>query len=178
MSRILLVMMLTLSLTSGGRLKYENGRHVVLPSSRLMGCASSSCSQLWQDEDANAIYPREVTVDIFGSTGSESCLRGVTALYEKSVSIDDVKAAIDQRYGKWAYADTATLPVKLWRVESEKFAISLTVTKDRTGGPTADEARAQSMGQVFGYGERSNVAEAGMPQVIYIAFVGSKCSSQ
>jgi hypothetical protein len=60
------------------------------------------------------------------------------------------------------------------RVEPEKFAIQLAVTDERTGGVTPDQARAQALG----YGERSNMAEKGMKQVIYLAFAGTKCGSQ
>lgn len=164
-------------LASSGRAKHENGTRIVLPNPKLLGCRSSSCFQLWQDNSAelDAIYPRQVTIDIFGDG---SCPRGITALYEESVSTEDIKAALDQRFGKWAKADNATLPVKLWRVEPEKFAIQLAVTDDRTGEVAPEQARAQALGQAFGYGERSNVAEGGMKQVIYLAFVGTKCAGQ
>jgi hypothetical protein len=152
----------------------ENGGHIVLPNGQLMSYKSSSCSQLYSDAGPNDIYPRQVIVDFFGSNGSESCLRGVEAVFEKSVSIDDLKAAIDQRYGKWAFADSP----KLWRVEPQKFVIQLGVTEDQTKGAKRDPKRAQAFSQLFGHGERSNVAEAGMPQVIFIAFVGLKCSSE
>lgn len=44
--------------------------------------------------------------------------------------MNDVKAAIDERYGKWANASNSTAPVKLWRVEPEKLAIQLAVNDD------------------------------------------------
>ncbi len=177
MKRVIAAIILMIGLTSCGRVKHENGRHVVLPNPKLLGCRSSGCSQLWQDNpaEANAIYPREVIVDLLGNN---PCSFGVVALYEKSVSMDDLKASIDERYGKWARADNATLPVKLWRVEPRKFAIQLAVTEDRTEGMAPDQALAQALGQALGYGERSNVAEEGMKQVIYLAFAGTKCGGQ
>lgn len=173
----MVAVMATMGLASCGQVKHENGRHVVLPSSKLLGCTSSGCSQLWQDNpaEANAIYPRQVIIDIFGN---DSCPRGVAALYEKSISTDDIKAALDQRYGKWALAETATLPVKLWRVEPEKFAIQLAMTDDRTQERTGDQALAQALSQTFEHSERSNVAEGGMKQVIYLVFAGTKCGPQ
>ncbi len=88
---------------------------------------------------------------------NQNCLYGVTALYDKSVSVDDVKTAIDERYEKWAHADSANSPVKLWRVEPEKFAIQLSVAGKED--------------------EKKNIGEAGTKQAIYIAFGGrSACN--
>jgi hypothetical protein len=76
----------------------------------------------------------------------------MTALYDKSIPLDDIKAAIDKRYGKWAVPEFANSPLKLWRVEPEKFAITLS---------TADKKD-----------EKRNIAEAGTKQALYIAFGG------
>lgn len=43
------------------------------------------------------------------------------------VPLDNIKAAIDERYGKWAVPEFLNSPLKLWRVEPEKFAIQLSV---------------------------------------------------
>ena len=83
---------------------------------------------------------------------NQNCLYGMTALYDKSISLDDVRAAIDERYGKWALPGFEKSAMKLWRVEPEKFAIQLSVA-DKT-----DEQR--------------NIADAGTKQAIYIAFGG------
>jgi hypothetical protein len=172
-----LVVMATMGAKSSGQIDHENGIDLVLPNSQLLLCKSSTCSQLWEDKPAkvDAIYPRQLIVDIFGDG---KCPRGIMALYEKSVSIDQLKASIDSRYGKWALADNATSRVKLWRVESEKFAIQLAVTGSRDVSLTKDQARADAIGRGFGYGDRSDVTEAGMKQVIYIAFTGTKCGGQ
>jgi len=63
-----------------------------------------------------------------------------------------------------------TAPVKLWRVDPEKFAIQLSVTKDRTKQATREERNAEAIRQIFDRRQRSNVSEGGMDQVIYIAF--------
>jgi hypothetical protein len=171
---VLLAAITTISFAPRATFEPESGGHIVLPNEKLMSCKSSSCSQLFSEGGPNDIYPRQVNVDFFGGAGSESCLRGVTAVYEKSVPIEDLKSAIDQRYGKWGYANSP----KLWRVEPQKFAIQLGVTEDRPKGATRDQTRAQALGQAFGYGDRGNVTDVGMPEVIYIAFVGSKCNSE
>ena len=41
------------------------------------------------------------------------------------------------------------------------------VTEDRTKGAARDQKRAQPFSQLFGYGERSNVAEAGMARNLH-----------
>lgn len=114
-------------------------------------------------------------VDIFGDG---PCTLGLQAIYEKSVSLDDLKASIDEQYGKWALSSNSSSPVKLWRVESEKLAIQLSVTTDRTKELTREEKNAYVFGQLFDKRGMSNVAEGGMPQVIYIAFTDTKCSPQ
>jgi hypothetical protein len=90
---------------------------------------------------------------------NQSCLYGMTALYDKSVPVGDVKAAIDERYGKWAVPlEDPSGPVKLWRVQPEKFAIQLSVGDKTT--------------------EKMNIADVGTKQAIYIAFGGrSACTT-
>lgn len=177
MKAVIAIGILMIGLTSYGQLKPESGKHVVLPNPKLLGCRSSSCSQLWEDNRArtDVIYPRQITVDFFDT---DHCPLGVTALYGKSVSMDDLKAALDERYGKWALSSNATSPVKLWRVEPEKFAIQLAVTQDRAQEITPDQALGEEFARAFDHRERSNVAEGGMKAVIYIAFAGTKCGAQ
>jgi len=104
--------------------------------------------------EANAVFPKQLIIDM-----NQSCLYGMTALYDKSIPVEDVKAAIDERHGKWALPlnDDAAGPVKLWRVEPEKFAISLSIADKKD--------------------EKRNIAESGTKQAIYIAFGGrSACN--
>ena len=70
-----------------------------------------------------------------------------------------LRCALDERYGKWAYAENedAGIPVKRWRVEPEKFVIQLSVTDKKD--------------------EKMNIAEAGTKQAIYIAFGGKTACS-
>lgn len=177
MKRVIVAVSLILGLASYGRVNQKNGKHIVLPNSRLLGCKSSSCSQLWADNSlsSEAIYPRQLMVDIFGEA---PCPLGLAAIYEKSISLDDLKASIDGQYGKWALPSNADSPVKLWRVEPEKFAIQLSVTEDRTKEATTEEKYADAISHLVDQRKRSNPAEGGMGQVIYIAFTNAKCGSQ
>jgi hypothetical protein len=53
---------------------------------------------------------------------------GLTAVYDKSVTIDDVEASINEHYSKWVYGKP-TPNLKLWRIEPEKFVIQLSSHK-------------------------------------------------
>jgi hypothetical protein len=157
MKHIMLAMMFMMSLTSYAQVKQETGKHVILPSSKLLKCVSFDCSQLWQDKppDPNDIYPKQVVVDLLKN---DYCPTGVMAHYDKSVSIEVLKAAVDERYGKWAMPEFKTGPVMLWRVESEKFVISVS---------TVDKQEEERDG-----------LEPGTKTVIYLSFQPTKCGSQ
>ena len=169
MNRFIAVSIFVMSLTFCGQVRRENGRQVILPNSKLIGCSSPGCSQLWliNPPDANAIYPKQVSIDL-----RDSCPTGIVARYDKSVSIQEIKAAIDQRYGKWALAenDDTSVLVKLWRVEPEKFAIQLAVVDK--------DMEAMTLGQTLSQGPRQREkvkASEVIAQVIYLAFSGSNC---
>lgn len=158
------------------RVAPEKSRHIVLPNPTLLGCKASTCSQLWpENASPNDVYPRQVLVDIFGDS---PCPLGIEAIYEKSVSVGDLKVAIDKEYGQWGQPGNASLPVKLWRVEPEQFAIQLAVTEDRTKKATREERSADAIARAVAPRKRSNVGEGGLAQVIYIAFTNKTCSSQ
>jgi len=76
------------------------------------------------------------------------------AHYDKSVSMDDLKAAIDERYGKWAVAGPPTMQ---WRVISEKFVIQLWAENEQP-------ANADDM-------------ELGTKTVVYLSIDPAKCGS-
>ena len=142
-----------------GQGKPETGKRVVLPNMKLLRCVSLACSPLWQDKapDENDIYPKQISVDL---PGANPCPLGLTAQYDKSVSMDELKAAIDVRYGKWAKATNPTSPVKSWRIETESFSIQLR---------EVDKIDAQLSGDKL---------EVGMKTIIYTAFPGAKCGSE
>jgi hypothetical protein len=80
----------------------------------------------------------------------QSCLYGMTAVYDKSVSIDDLKAAIDASFAGWVFGDPANPTMKLWRVTPDKFAIQLNVASKND--------------------KKRNVTNTDINEVIYIAF--------
>jgi hypothetical protein len=104
----------------------ERDVRIVLPNASLVGCNSPSCYQVLPNassdtiSDTSAVYPWQVILDF-----NQPAIIGLTALYDQPVTIDDVQAAVDERYGKWAKANFRTGPVRLWRVESERFSIQL-----------------------------------------------------
>jgi hypothetical protein len=153
MKRVIAAVVLMLGLAHFQTAKEENGRRFVLPNPQLLRCSSSDCFQLWSEKpEANAVFPKQVIIDM-----NQNCIYGLRALYDKSIPVDDIKSAIDERYAKWARADFVNSPLKLWRVEPEKFAIQLSVADKKD--------------------EKRNVAEAGTKQAIYIAFGGrSTCN--
>jgi hypothetical protein len=106
----------------------DRAAHIVLPNESLIGCKVPSCYQVLPDasSDASAVYPWQVRLDF-----NQPAIVGLIALYDQPTTIDDVQAAIDERYGKWAMADFRTGPVRLWRVDPSKgFAIQLSVNGD------------------------------------------------
>src|SRR5215831_6557870 len=122
----------------------EKNKRLVLPNPKLLKCKSADCFQLWLETptEPSATFPKELDSDV----------RQIRPFRRP-------QAAIDERYGKWAYPgnDNAALPVTLWRVEPEKFAMQLHVADKRD--------------------EKLNIAGAGTKQAICIAFAGmSACS--
>jgi hypothetical protein len=100
MKIVIAAMTLLIGLTCSGRLKHESGSHVVLPSSELIGCKTSGCSHVWLVDaaDSPALYPRNISIDI-----DDEGVLGVVARYDRSTAIDDIRASINKRYGKWVF---------------------------------------------------------------------------
>jgi hypothetical protein len=103
----------------------DSKKHIVLPNPALLGCKTGNCAQVLPDEDAgpNATYPWQVLVDF-----TDGKVIGLIAFYDRPTTIEDVQAAVDELYGKWAVADFRTGPARMWRVEPpQKFVIQLSV---------------------------------------------------
>ena len=97
---------------------------VILPDPKLIRCKTSACPTVLPDgTDPHAVYPWQVSLDY--TNGS---VIGLTAFYDQPTSIDDVQAAVNERYGQWARSEFRTGPVKIWRVEPEGFVIQLART--------------------------------------------------
>src|SRR5882762_3715613 len=119
MKRLIAAAVLMLSLAHCQTAKEEKSTRLALPNAKLLRCKSSDCFQLWLEKSAetNAVFPKQLVIDM-----NQNCLYGMTATYDKSIPVEDVRAAIDERYGRWALPlDDPSGPVKLWRVEPEKF---------------------------------------------------------
>jgi len=98
-------------------------RGVVLPSPQLIHCRSVECSQLWNKNGGPALYPAQVLTDVVNGE-----VVGLTAVYDKSVSMEELRSAIDELYPNAAIHGLTGL----WRVEAEQIAIQLSSRKDGT----------------------------------------------
>jgi hypothetical protein len=156
MKRLLASLLLLLSLPPCQAADKGKPKHVVLPNTKLLRCKAADCFQLWSENssDADGIFPKQMIIDM-----DQNCLYGMTAVYDKSISVDDLKAVIDASFAEWGFGDPANPTMKLWRVTPDKFAIQLTVASKND--------------------EKRNVADAGTKQVIFLAF-GAKtaCGGQ
>src|SRR5271170_104163 len=148
---LLLILILTLSHLKPAR--GESLARLVLPNPKLLQCKSSSCLQLFsEDVGQKDIAPKQIILDM-----NDGCVYGITATYDKSVQIDQIKTEINTVYKQWSMSYPSETNLYLWRVEPEKFAIQLAVT---------------------GKEEKKRIGtEVGTRQLIYIAFGGrSACS--
>jgi hypothetical protein len=95
-------------------------RTIVLPNPQLIHCRSAECSGLWQhgSPTSEVIYPAQVLTDLVDGE-----VVGLTAVYNKSVSTDELRGAIDKRYRKCFNLEGKALLA--WRIESEQFVISM-----------------------------------------------------
>src|SRR6266404_8424438 len=92
----------------------ESTRRIVLPNPQLIRCHSAECSQLWKQDSGTggAVYPGQVMTDLVNGQ-----IVGLTAVYDKSVSASELRAAINALYGKWTFHSES---ISIWRVESEQ----------------------------------------------------------
>ena len=106
----------------------QNHRHIVLPDFKLAGSSAPDISQIWQHpkpDDPRAIYPKQISIDI-----DNNVVQGLTAIYDKSISIGDLQLAINEHYGNFVLENLRVPPMQVWRVEPEKFVISLSEAED------------------------------------------------
>jgi hypothetical protein len=110
------------SLCASGQVA-EHSEKVVLPNPQIIHCRSAECSQLWKQEPGEgAVYPAQVLTDIVKGE-----VVGLTAVYDKLVSIKDLQSAINARYEKWVL-----IPDGVWRIKPEEFVIQLSERSDGT----------------------------------------------
>jgi|SRR6185437_14641311 len=98
-------------------------RKIVLPNPGLIHCRSAECSQLWKQDsgDGGVVYPAQVFTDFANGE-----VVGLTAVYDKSISLAEIRSVIDTLYPKAAMRG---LP-GMWRVEAEQLVIQLSDRKD------------------------------------------------
>jgi hypothetical protein len=103
----------------------DAARKVVLPNPQLIHCRSLECSQLWKQEsgEGHMLYPAQVLTDLVDGE-----VVGLTAIYDKSVSTQEIRYAIQALYSKWDYLHDGSL----WRVEPEKLVLQLAERTDGT----------------------------------------------
>lgn len=97
----------------------DTERRIVLPNSGLVHCRAAECSQLWKQGSGNAgsvVYPSQILTDVVKGE-----IVGLTAVYDKSVTTRELKAAISDVYGKPLLESSRGAN---WRVEREQFVIS------------------------------------------------------
>jgi hypothetical protein len=154
MKRVLAGVILLLGLAHILTSKEGSGGRIVLPNSSLLRCKASDCSRLWPEKpEANAVFPKQLIVDM-----NQDCLYGMTALYDKPVSAEEIMSAIDEHFAQRSSVISLGPQHYVWRVEPEKFAISLSVASKKD--------------------ERRHMADAGSKQVLYLAFGGrSACDT-
>jgi hypothetical protein len=93
-------------------------RKIVLPNPQLVHCRSAECSQLWKQDssDGGIVYPAQVLTDFVNRE-----VVGLTAIYDKSVSREELRAAIDALYAKSTFQGLTDM----WRVDAEQLVISI-----------------------------------------------------
>jgi len=75
----------------------ENTRKIILPNPKLIHCHAAECSQLWKDDsvDGERVYPAQVLTDVVDGE-----IVGLTAVYDKSLSFPEIRAAFNALYQK------------------------------------------------------------------------------
>lgn len=95
----------------------DSTRKIVLPNPQLIHCRSAECSQLWKQDsnDGGTVYPAQVLTDFVNGE-----VVGLTAVYDKTVSAEELRAAVNALYPK-----SKLQALEIWRVEPEQLAISV-----------------------------------------------------
>ena len=87
---------LLVSLCAGAQVA-NSTRKIVLPNPQLIHCRLAECSQLWKQDsnDGGTVYPAQVLTDFVNGE-----VVGLTAVYDKSVSTEELRGAINALYPK------------------------------------------------------------------------------
>jgi hypothetical protein len=108
---------------SAGQATDQSTKRVILPNVKLVRCMTADCFQLLQDNPPRPgdIYPEHIDVAFL----DRWCPFGLTARYNKAVSFEDLKGALEKRYGKGDAKNWPDGPVMTWQVESAHVFILL-----------------------------------------------------
>ncbi len=89
---------------------------IVLPNPDLIGCAGKTCAPPLDfiGDPAEMIFPTQIALDI----GEKGCQYGFMAYYDKSVSAEQLRVALNERYPN-AADPVGESPRGFWRLESE-----------------------------------------------------------
>jgi hypothetical protein len=95
-------------------------RKIVVPNPQLIHCRTAGCSQLWKQDsdDGGVVYPAQVLTDFVNGE-----VVGLTAVYDKSVSAEELRAAIQNLYGDRPPTLQSAVGAT-WRIEAEQVVIS------------------------------------------------------
>ncbi len=123
----IIVILFQFSIISCSKTDNNNTDKIMLLNPGIIGTMPGACSQIWQNPHPpkNEIYPQEIRMDI-----NNNAISGLMAAYDRSIGIDEIKLAIDNKFKKWASANNNASSVKLWRVLDGKFAIQLSTGDD------------------------------------------------
>jgi len=122
MTAVVAIFMCNISL---GQAKDQLSKRVILPNIKLVRCMTSDCFQLLQDDPPRPgdIYPEHIDVAFIGRW----CPFGLTARYNKAVSFEELKAALEKQYGKGTAENWPHGPAMTWQVESAHIFIELEI---------------------------------------------------
>ncbi len=135
--------LVVLLLLAAGNVSPQADSVIVLPSPGLLTCSVANCTDLWAAEanSPGAVFPIQLNMDI-----AKGCIYGFRARYSSEIPFATVQAAIDRKYGSFGVQlrGDREVPLKLWRVTPEKFAIQLSQATEKSDRETLDEVFKES----------------------------------
>lgn len=111
----------------------DQKRGVIIPDTGLMKCRLGECATMWSTVGTKlgAVGPWRVTIE---RLGEDPCPNGIIALYDESVSMEELEAAVSARYGP-AYLKGAASG-GTWNDETNKAVINLASLADEASPDT------------------------------------------
>lgn len=155
MKRRSVIFVLALVLVNGMQIACHQPSHhtrqssVVLPNPDLLKCRFGECAQMWTAAGAKpgAVTPWRVTIE---RLGNDPCPNGITALYDKNVSMQELIDAVTEQYGSVSLK--GALPGGTWNVVGKNLVISLFPLADESSPeahPSADAMQGDGASYFF-----------------------------